>query len=63
MYDKKGTINYIAPEVLRSKKPDDESDGSHYNEKCDMWSIGIIAYYLVTGHNPFGFEQDQLKMA
>ena len=62
LYDKKGTINYIAPEILRSKKDADESEGLYYNEKCDMWSIGIMAYFMVTGINPFGQEQDQNRM-
>jgi calcium-dependent protein kinase len=29
-----GSTIYIAPEVLRN----------NYNEKCDIWSVGILAY-------------------
>jgi calcium-dependent protein kinase len=43
MHKKIGTPYYIAPEVL---------NGS-YNEKCDIWSIGIITYILVCGYPPF----------
>ena len=31
-----GTPNYIAPEILRYS----------YDEKCDIWSLGVIAYQL-----------------
>lgn len=38
-----GTIDYVAPEVL---------DGE-YNEKCDLWSVGVICFELLTGVSPF----------
>ena len=39
-----GTINYMAPEILR---------GEEYNYKCDLWSIGIIIYRLIFGKFPY----------
>jgi len=35
-----GTLVYMAPEVMSGRK---------YNYKCDIWSIGIITYLLVSG--------------
>lgn len=38
-----GTPYYIAPEVLKQR----------YNNKCDIWSCGIIMHTLLIGHPPF----------
>ena len=42
-----GTRNYIAPEVYMR-----DYQGSGYTKACDMWSLGIICYFLLTGRNP-----------
>jgi len=42
-----GTPHYLAPEIL-------EGDG--YSEKCDMWSLGVILYYFLSGDVPFDGE-------
>ena len=36
---------YMAPEIVRGQKP--------YSEKCDLWSLGILLYIILTGYMPF----------
>lgn len=39
-----GTLIYKAPEMF---------EGGGYDEKIDLWALGVIMYELVTGRNPF----------
>ena len=43
-----GTPHYISPEVLNRK----------YNQKCDIWSAGVILFTMLGGYFPFDGETD-----
>jgi serine/threonine protein kinase len=45
-----GTPYYIAPEVLRCGYYE---DGPAYGKACDLWSVGVLGYVMLTGGPPF----------
>jgi len=47
-----GSPYYAAPEVLAHTDP--------YNESCDIWGFGVLAYILLTGHFPFSAPDNAL---
>lgn len=49
MRHKLGTVYYIAPEVLQCQ----------YDEKCDVWSCGVITFIMLCGYPPFNGQADE----
>ena len=49
-----GTLSYVSPEVLKNIP---------YDQKADLWSIGIITYLLLSGVLPFDDENDNKAIA
>ena len=39
-----GTPSFMAPEIIKNKG---------YGCECDMWSIGVLTYFLLSGNLPF----------
>ena len=50
IYDKCGTMGYIAPEIMEL------NENEKYAQACDTYSLGVIAYQLIVGELPFKVE-------
>ncbi|TNV86070.1 hypothetical protein FGO68_gene17514 [Halteria grandinella] len=48
-----GTLEFMAPEVLK---------GEFHNHLCDIWSIGVIGYIIMTGRHPFNLGLSETEL-
>ena len=46
-----GTAEYVAPEMLE-RNP-------NYTFTADLWALGVLAYSMILGINPFPVQGDQ----
>jgi serine/threonine protein kinase len=51
-----GTAQYVAPEVL-------DLQSSGYDQRADMWSVGVVIYILLGGYAPFEGPVQELARA
>ena len=52
LYHTCGTPGFVAPEILQNNDPK-SSSSSHYSVKCDLFSVGITLYVMLTGRLPY----------
>jgi calcium-dependent protein kinase len=45
-----GDVLYVAPEILKKE---------NYDQRCDLWSCGVIFYYLLSGKLPFDGKSEK----
>ncbi|KAL3932694.1 MAG: hypothetical protein SGPRY_000602 [Prymnesium sp.] len=48
-----GTTSYMAPEVLNGR----------YQTECDLWSLGVMVFFMLSGKLPFSGRNDAEKEA
>lgn len=45
-----GTLSYLSPEVLKGV----------FTTQCDLWSLGVIVFVLLSGYMPFAGKEDEV---
>ena len=56
IFPKCGTPGFVAPEIYAVKSPQE-----HYGLKCDLFSLGVTLYYMLTGGLPYSGERDLIS--
>jgi calcium-dependent protein kinase len=49
LFKRCGTPGFVAPEVINAKR----GANVHYSTKCDVFSVGIIFFFMLTGKIPY----------
>ena len=49
LFKRCGTPGYVAPEIINAPS----NENVHYSAKCDVFSMGVIFYIMLTGKSPF----------
>jgi len=47
-----GSAEFMAPEIVEAFIEDTEDDFK-YDKRCDLWSLGVMMYILLSGYPPF----------
>ncbi|SCU79585.1 LADA_0B01706g1_1 [Lachancea dasiensis] len=58
-----GTISYLAPEVVKCRgisrlAPSDSKKIKPYGALIDVWALGVLTYFMMTGYMPFDCDTD-----
>ncbi len=46
-----GTTDYVPPEIV---------EGAEYDERVDIWALGVLLYELASGHAPFETKDENI---
>jgi len=52
-----GTPEYMAPEVIRVLQAQQLGGHAFYDFRCDIWSLGVVVFSLLTDGYPYTVEQ------